>query len=68
MENFFLQAQAVPVHDQLVSVLGAAPAQHLHPFALLEILVVLEEVLDLLQRDIGKVVVIPHLVVALGEF
>src|SRR5438093_1102666 len=33
--------------DQPVGVLGAAPAQHLHPFALFEILVVLEEVLDL---------------------
>src|SRR5690349_1470000 len=54
--------------DQLVGVLGAAPAQHLHPFALFEILVVLEEVLDLLQGDVGQVAVGPDLVVALGQF
>src|SRR6185295_19693482 len=53
--------------DQPVGVLGAAPAQHLHPLALFEILVVLEEVLDLLQRDVGKVAVRPDLVVALGQ-
>ena len=53
--------------DQPVRVLGAAPAQHLHPFAGLEILVVLEEVLDLLQRDLGQVAVGLHLVVALGQ-
>jgi hypothetical protein len=28
--------------------------QHLHPFAGFEVLVVLEEVLDLLQRDLGR--------------
>ena len=33
----------------------------------LEILVVLEEVLDLLQRDVGQVGVVLHLVVALGQ-
>src|SRR4051794_34143681 len=49
--------------DQLVRVFGATPAQHFDPFAGLEILVVLEEVLDLLQRDLGQVAVGLHLVV-----
>src|SRR6185437_7507813 len=53
--------------DQLVRILGPAPAQHLDPFAGLEILVVLEEMLDLLQRDFGQVAIAPHLVVALGQ-
>jgi hypothetical protein len=39
-------------HDQPVGVLNRT-AQHLHPFAFLEIPAVLE-VLDLLQRDIGR--------------
>src|SRR5271154_5835470 len=46
---------------------GAAPAQDLDPFFGFEILVVLEEVLDLLQRDVGQVAVGLHLVVALGQ-
>ena len=50
-----------------MGVLGVAPAQHLDPFAGLEILVVLEEVLDLLQRDVGEVAVVFDLVVALGQ-
>ncbi|KIU00301.1 hypothetical protein QU38_02825, partial [Staphylococcus aureus] len=37
--------------DQFAGFVGVAPAQHLHPLALLEILVVLEEVLDLLEHD-----------------
>src|ERR1700692_4723756 len=53
--------------DQPVRVLGAASAQHLRPFAGLEILVVLEEVLDLMQRDVGQVAIGLHLVVALGQ-
>jgi hypothetical protein len=40
------------------------PAADLDPLAGLEILVVLEEVLDLLQRDVRQVVEIPHMVVA----
>ena len=43
--------------DQPVRILRRPPAQHLDPFAGLEILVVLEEVLDLLQRDLGQVAV-----------
>src|SRR5690349_12408513 len=54
-------------HDQRLRFRNVAPLQHLHPFAFLEILVVLEEMLDLLQRDLGKVAVVFHLVVALGE-
>src|SRR6187200_1914658 len=54
--------------DQPLGVVGIAPAQHLDPFAGFEILVVLEEVLDLLQRDVGKVVVVLHLVIALRQF
>jgi hypothetical protein len=54
-------------HDQPEGVLCAAPAQHLDPFAGFEILVMLEEVLDLLQRDIGEVAVGFDLVVALGQ-
>src|SRR5258708_4077611 len=53
--------------DQLVRILGATPSQYLHPFPGFEVLVVLEEVLDLLQRDVGQIAVGPHLVVALGQ-
>jgi len=38
------------------------------PICGLEILVVLEEMLDLLQRDVGQVAVALHLVIALGQF
>ena len=51
-----------------MGVIGVAPAQHLDPFAGFEILVVLEEVLDLLQRDLGQIAVVLYLVVALREF
>ena len=46
---------------------GIAPAEHLHPFAGLQILVVLEEVPHLLQGDLGQVGVVHHMRVALGE-
>src|SRR6266404_4553548 len=49
-------------HDQFARVVGVAPAQHLDPFAGFEILVMFEEVLNLLQRDVGQVVVVLHLV------
>src|SRR5918994_2180605 len=39
-----------PLLDQALRVLGVAPADHLDPFAGLEVLVVLEEVLDLPNR------------------
>ena len=52
---FLLLLRALdPFQDQPAGVLGVAPAQHLDPFALLEILVVLEEVLDLLERDVWQ--------------
>ena len=47
---------------------GAAPADHFHPLAGLEILVVLEEVPDLLQRDVGQVAVGFDAVVTLRQF
>src|SRR4029079_19615049 len=46
---------------------GLAPALHLHPLAGLQVLVVLEEVLHLLQRDLRQVGVVAHVLVALGE-
>lgn len=42
------------VEDQLVNVLGPAPAQHLHSLVRLEIFFAIEEVLDLLRRDLGR--------------
>ena len=57
-DYFFCLRPVNAFHDQALGVFGAAPAEDLHPFVGLEILVVLEEVLDLLQRDIGKVVVV----------
>src|SRR5688572_13494041 len=50
--------------DQLMRVGGVAPAHHLDPFVRLQILVVLEEVLDLLQRDLGQIAVGLHPVIA----
>src|SRR5476651_1755452 len=41
--------------DQLPCLLDVAPALELHPLARLEVLVVHEEVLDLLARDLGQV-------------
>ena len=46
------------LQDQSAGVVSAAPVQHLDPFAGFEILVVLEEVLDLLQRDLRQVGVV----------
>src|SRR4051794_18829810 len=37
--------------DQPLGFVGIAPARDLHPLARLEVLVVLEEVLDLVERD-----------------
>src|SRR4051794_1938849 len=53
--------------DQLVGVFGVSPAQHLHPLALFQVLVVLEKMLDLLQRDFRQVAIGLHLVVALRQ-
>src|SRR5437868_214765 len=52
--------------DQALRLRAIAPADHLHPFAGLEILVVLEEMLDLLQRDLRHVGVVHHVLIALG--
>src|SRR6185503_16098694 len=45
------------VHDQPPRLGGIAPAGDLHPFARLKVLVVGEEMLDLLDGDVGKVAV-----------
>ena len=45
----------------------AAPAEHLHPLADLEILVVSEEMLDLLVRDLRQIGVLEHFLVATRE-
>jgi hypothetical protein len=44
------------LQDDLLRFLGAAPAVELHPLALLEILVVLEEVADALQPVLADLV------------
>ena len=64
---YFFFSRSMPSRISFCASSGAAPAQDLHPFAGLEILVVLEEVLDLLQRDVGQVGVRLHLVVALRQ-
>src|SRR5690606_38356597 len=43
---------------------GIAPASHLHPLAAFQVLVVLEEVLDLLARDLRQVGVFEHALIA----
>jgi hypothetical protein len=53
--------------NQLVRILSSAPAQYFHPFSRLEVFVVLEEMLDLLQRDLGQVAVGPHFVITLRQ-
>ncbi|EGE56063.1 hypothetical protein RHECNPAF_750022 [Rhizobium etli CNPAF512] len=52
------------LEDKRAGFAGIAPAEDLHPLAGLQILVVLEEVLDLLQRDLRKVRIILHLLIA----
>src|SRR4051812_10014309 len=54
------------LRDQLACFSSVAPAEHLHPLAALEIFVVLEEMPDLLQRDLRHVGVIHHMLIALG--
>ena len=63
----FLLRALDALEDQPVGFRSVTPFNHLHPFAGLEILVVLEEVLDLLQGDLREVAVVPDLVVALGQ-
>jgi len=41
--------------DEALRFLGAGPADNLHPFPGLEIFIVLEEVLDLLEGDLGQI-------------
>src|SRR5262249_3724916 len=53
--------------DQLPGLLCVAPATHFHPLTGLQILVVLEKVLHLLQRDARQVGVVGDVLVALGE-
>jgi hypothetical protein len=43
--------------DEVDGLAGLNPAQHLHPFALFEVLVVLEEVPDLLDQDLREVAI-----------
>src|SRR5690242_7184517 len=52
--------------DQGARLLDAAPAQQLDPLAGLEVLVVDEEMLDLLARDLRQVVIALHADIALG--
>ena len=60
-------ARSIAFEDQPLGLLGIAPADDLDPLAGLEILVVLEEVLDLLERDVGQVGVALDALVALRQ-
>ena len=53
--------------DQPLGLGRIAPAGDLHPLARLEVLVVLEEVLDLVERDLRQVGVVEDVLVALRE-
>src|SRR6202521_4900097 len=55
------------LEDETMRLLRTAPARHLDPLLRLEVLVVLEKMLDLLDRDLRKVDVGLHRVVAAGE-
>jgi hypothetical protein len=48
-------------------VVGAVPVADLYPFSGFEVLIVLEEMFDLLQRDFGQVGVGQDLVVTPGQ-
>src|ERR1019366_5679317 len=52
------------LHDELRRLFGASPAGDLHPLVGLEVLVVLEEVLDLPERDVGQIEVRLHTLIA----
>src|SRR6185503_15438184 len=53
--------------DDSLGVGGGAPADDFDPLVVFQILVVLEEVLDLLDGDLGKLQVVVDLIVAPGE-
>src|SRR3954468_8120069 len=55
------------LHDDALGFRGVAPTEGLHPLALFEVLVMLEEMLDLLDGDLGEVGVVLDLIVASGE-
>src|SRR5436190_17765498 len=63
----FLLRALDALEDQPVGFRSVTPFNHLHPFAGLEILVVLDEALDLLQGDVRQVAVVSDLVIALGQ-
>src|SRR5690606_41497320 len=50
--------------DQPLRLLRVAPAEHLRPLRGFEVLVMLEKVLDLADRDLGQIRVAPDLLVA----
>ena len=54
-------------YDGGAGLFGAAPAEHLDPLAVFEVLVVLEEVLDLLERDVRQILVLVDGLVAAGQ-
>ncbi len=53
-----------PFHDDAPRHFGVAPAHHLHPLRAFQILVVLEEVTHLHERDLRQVGVVVHVLVA----